>query len=1008
MLAPGVRIVRGPDWCWNNQDGGEGNVGTVCEIGKSGTVGSPDKTVVVQWDNGTRTNYRVGYLGKYDLRVIDNAQIGVKHPNIKCDGCSCQGIAGMRFKCLACADYDLCHACYHAGRHDVSHPFRRFDSASARGVDLPARRDARQANLKGIFVGATVVRGFNWEWNDQDGGEGKMGKVLDIRGWDNESSRSVANVAWFSGSTNVYRLGHKGNCDVKCVEGSQGGLYYPEHLPVLGQGADSTAQAERTVRTGPPPFNVGDKVQVTVQVDRLKHVQQGHGGWNPRMAEYIGKVGTVHRVTDKGDIRVQYEGCNNRWTFNPVVLHKVNTIAVGDVISVITDAEKVKELQKGHGEWIEIMRDSLGKLGKVLKIYQDGDLRVQLDGHAWTLNPQCVRLIPGSAAELANTMHASQNQRQEPSIQWQPSNNPGDGPANGAADQLVRAAAQGHLDAVERLLEAVRGEAVDARSGGKTALQVASHQGHSPIVRLLLRAGASVNASDNDGDTCLHYAAFGNQPGVLDLLIKSGSELNTANRSGCTALHIAAHKQPARCVQILLGAFADPNRTDLYGDTALHDAIGKDSYQVIEMLCAAAGTDFTLRNKRGFNVLHHAALKGKNFATRKLLGQARQLVDVKKDDGFAALHLAALNGHRDVVETLVRHGQADIDLRNNRNQSALLLAVSQGHCGVIELLVKLKANINAKDEDEDTALHLVLIKRSHMNGDIRQEENPEIFSIYEKLVDVPEHRLALSIACYLVQSGIDLDALNSKGQSALGLLQESQLQELLKSYKPLVENNRTSEDNTLGVENLSLNEARNATDGYNLTNSAPKSSPIRIVEEKGTRRSRREHKTDKTLEMGGTSQENSPNHHLYQNEILPAGGQNEQQRNQSNKPVECLVCSDLSEENVKLEPCGHKPACEDCVSRMKKCLQCGQVVQKRVTKDGRVIPAKSRQPSAERMRYLECKIAEIEESHACSICMERKRNVVFLCGHGTCSKCADTLKTCHMCRKTITKKIPIY
>lgn len=57
----------------------------------------------------------------------------------------------------------------------------------------------------------------------------------------------------------------------------------------------------------------------------------------------------------------------------------------------------------------------MGKLGKVLKVYSDGDLRVQLDGHAWTLNPQCVRLVPGSAAELANTMHATQNQRQEPS-----------------------------------------------------------------------------------------------------------------------------------------------------------------------------------------------------------------------------------------------------------------------------------------------------------------------------------------------------------------------------------------------------------------------------------------------------------------------------------------------------------------------------------------------------------------------------------------------------------------
>lgn len=51
----------------------------MCEIGKSGTAGSPDKTVVIQWDNGTRTNYRVGYMGKYDLRVIDNAQIGKNH-----------------------------------------------------------------------------------------------------------------------------------------------------------------------------------------------------------------------------------------------------------------------------------------------------------------------------------------------------------------------------------------------------------------------------------------------------------------------------------------------------------------------------------------------------------------------------------------------------------------------------------------------------------------------------------------------------------------------------------------------------------------------------------------------------------------------------------------------------------------------------------------------------------------------------------------------------------------
>lgn len=30
----GLRVVRGPDWKWGNQDDGEGHVGTVVEIGQ--------------------------------------------------------------------------------------------------------------------------------------------------------------------------------------------------------------------------------------------------------------------------------------------------------------------------------------------------------------------------------------------------------------------------------------------------------------------------------------------------------------------------------------------------------------------------------------------------------------------------------------------------------------------------------------------------------------------------------------------------------------------------------------------------------------------------------------------------------------------------------------------------------------------------------------------------------------------------------------------------------------
>lgn len=39
------------------------------------------------------------------------------------------------------------------------------------------------------------------------------------------------------------------------------------------------------IRSGPAPFGVGDKVQAMVTVEELKAMQQGHGGWNQRMAE---------------------------------------------------------------------------------------------------------------------------------------------------------------------------------------------------------------------------------------------------------------------------------------------------------------------------------------------------------------------------------------------------------------------------------------------------------------------------------------------------------------------------------------------------------------------------------------------------------------------------------------------------------------------------------------------------------------------------------------------------
>lgn len=42
--------------------------------------------------------------------------------------------------------------------------------------------------------------------------------------------------------------------------------------------------------------------------------------------QVIGLVGTVHRITEGGDVRVQYPGFANRWTFHPGSLTKVGIL----------------------------------------------------------------------------------------------------------------------------------------------------------------------------------------------------------------------------------------------------------------------------------------------------------------------------------------------------------------------------------------------------------------------------------------------------------------------------------------------------------------------------------------------------------------------------------------------------------------------------------------------------------------------------------------------------------
>ena len=69
-----------------------------------------------------------------------------------------------------------------------------------------------------------------------------------------------------------------------------------------------------------------------------------------------------------------------------------------------------------------------------------------------------------------------------------------------------------------------------------TPLFVASYNGHLPVVRSLIDAGAPINQAKNDGVSPLSIASQNGHLAIVRLLIDSGALVDQANNDGVTPI----------------------------------------------------------------------------------------------------------------------------------------------------------------------------------------------------------------------------------------------------------------------------------------------------------------------------------------------------------------------------------------------------------------------------------------------------------------------------------------
>ena len=130
---------------------------------------------------------------------------------------------------------------------------------------------------------------------------------------------------------------------------------------------------------------------------------------------------------------------------------------------------------------------------------------------------------------------------------------------------VFEATALGYIDRLRERLAEDPGRATSRSPDGFTALHFAAFFGKPAAARTLIEAGADVGAySDNELSVQpLHSAAAGRHHEVCRLLIAAGADLNARQRHGFTPLHAAAQHGDVELVELFLSAGADATaRTD--------------------------------------------------------------------------------------------------------------------------------------------------------------------------------------------------------------------------------------------------------------------------------------------------------------------------------------------------------------------------------------------------------------------------------------------------------------
>ncbi len=227
------------------------------------------------------------------------------------------------------------------------------------------------------------------------------------------------------------------------------------------------------------------------------------------------------------------------------------------------------------------------------------------------------------------------------------------------------------------------------------AVYQAIRTGDVRAVKAQVTSKAGLDVANDDGLTPLMYAVMAAGPEVMRVLLDAGADVNAANADGVTALHMAAYDLAK--TRLLLERGAKVDAATGAGDTALMIAADRPGNVAVAALLLETGANPSAKPANGFTALLRSGVNGDLALMRLLIAKGAKVADNQE------LARSSAFGHcRECVEIALAQGASPNGARQMR--TALQDAAGFGDLTVVKMLVEKGADVKAVDRRGYTAL----------------------------------------------------------------------------------------------------------------------------------------------------------------------------------------------------------------------------------------------------------------------------------------------------------------